>query len=75
MIFDVGFHAFFGIEGVVANGAFVNLLAVVSHLVELQNVVVAEGFTTDFTRVRFFAGVGSRVNLERKNQPIKNRYN
>lgn len=66
MVLDVRLHAFLGIEGVVADGALVDLLAVVGDLVELEDVVVAEGFAADLAGIRFFAGVGPGVHLERK---------
>lgn len=64
MLLDVQLHRFLGAEGLVADSALVNLLAVVRHLVELEHVVVAEGLLADVADVGLLAGVGARMHLQ-----------
>lgn len=73
MAFYVGFHAFLGVEGVVADGALIHFLPVVGHLVELQHVVVAEGFTAYLAGVGLFSCVSPRMHLQ-KNLILKGVY-
>ena len=51
-------------EGGVTQGALVDLLGKVRHLMEFQNMVVAERFAADIAAIRFFFGVSSVVNLQ-----------
>ena len=53
-----------GSEGCGADGAFVHLLPVVRHLVQLQHVVVTEGLAADIATVGFLTSVRSHVHLE-----------
>ena len=53
-----------GGEGGVAEHTLVDLLRVVGHLVELQDVVVAEGLAADVAAVGLFFGVSPFVDLE-----------
>lgn len=64
MALNVRLHALLRIERVVAYSAFVNLLAVVRDLVELQDVVVSERLPADVARVRLFPSVGPGVYFE-----------
>ena len=51
-------------EADVAQGTFVDSLSEVSHLVQLQHMVVAERFATNIAGVGFLFGVGSDVDLQ-----------
>ena len=53
-----------GAEGGLAQSALVDLLGEVRHLVQLQDVVVAEGLATDIAAVGLFFGVSPVVDLE-----------
>lgn len=53
-----------GGEGGLAQRTLVDLLRKVRHLMQFQNMVVAERFSADIAAVRFFFGVGSVVNLQ-----------
>lgn len=64
MAFDVRLHGFLGVESVIADSALVYLFAVVGHLVELEDVIVSEGFAAYFAGIRFFTCVGAGVDLQ-----------
>ena len=53
-----------GVEGGLAQSAVVDLLGEVRHLVQLQDVVVAEGLATDIAAVGLFFVVSPVVDLE-----------
>ena len=61
---DVGLQLFLVVEGGLAEGALVHFLTKVSHLVQLQHMVVSKTLPTDVAAVGLLPGVGPHVDLQ-----------
>jgi len=61
---DVGLQLFLVVEGGLAEGALVHFLTKVSHLVQLQHMVVSKALATDVTAVGLLPCVGPHVDLQ-----------
>ena len=66
VFFDVGIEGLPGVEQVLTQRTFVQLLAQMRQAVHLEDVVVAEGFAAHVTPVGLLARVGAQVDLRRR---------